>query len=421
MGFLDKLKDVGASAKSMAEGAAQKAAEKADQIKADMAEKKAAQEAYNNEMMQKAEEIRVNIVSEIKRNGEGSAGFFEDVTEKMVFDFTKDFYDKILLPANSVQKSNIIMHPYIDNKKVTAISKSFPMFDSNEKPLIYLKAANKQEFVFTYNYLYFKIALPDDKKFFAIDRVACNDISNFIFEDTADGGFVFKCDSVELVSFMAENAYKEDFITLNNFFKCIKEKDFEITDEEIDSIIHEKIGDKIYEQVSRYFTYDDELAIYFAWGLDSLTAKDYVVCTTKQIIIMDRELLGATANVRQFYYEDITSMQTIQNSNSNDLTVMLIDAALTAAFKQCDLEINVSGAKNKINTLFKVEAERVIAIYHEYRKALKTASSQPQVVIQQSNEPDVLEQLEKLSKLKDMGIISEDEFNTKKVDLLAKL
>lgn len=36
-------------------------------------------------------------------------------------------------------------------------------------------------------------------------------------------------------------------------------------------------------------------------------------------------------------------------------------------------------------------------------------------------QPDVLEQLEKLSKLKDAGIISEDEFNTKKADLLSKL
>ena len=34
---------------------------------------------------------------------------------------------------------------------------------------------------------------------------------------------------------------------------------------------------------------------------------------------------------------------------------------------------------------------------------------------------DPLAQLEKLSKLKDAGIISEDEFNVKKADLLSKL
>ena len=161
--------------------------------------------------------------------------------------------------------------------------------------------------------------------------------------------------------------------------------------------------------------YDDECAIYFAWGLDTITAKDYVVCTTKQIIIMDREMFGATANVKQFYYEDITSMSTIQN------TMGLLDMAITALFKQCDLQVNVAGACEKIHTLNKIEAERVIAIYHEYRKMIKS-NTQPKVITQQEGKKeDVFKQLEKLAKLKEMGVLTEEEFNNKKVDLLQKI
>lgn len=176
----------------------------------------------------------------------------------------------------------------------------------------------------------------------------------------------------------------------------------------------------MYAEVKKYMVYDDELIVYFAWGLDSLSAKDYIVCTTKQIIVMDREMFGMTANIKQFYYEDITSASTEQNSNSSDLTGMLIDTALTAATKTCDLIISVAGAVNKINTLYKVEAERVVAVYHQYRKIAKQANAQPQVIVQQQTESPV-EQIKKLKELADLGIISENEFNQKKADLLAKM
>ena len=134
-------------------------------------------------------------------------------------------------------------------------------------------------------------------------------------------------------------------------------------------------------------------------------------------------MLGATSNVKQFYYEDITSASTEQNSNSSSLSGALLDAAITAATKTCDLYFSVAGARNKIKTLYKSEAERIVAVYHQYRKAAKEANSQPQVIVQQAapTADDPLEQLKKLASLKDMGVISEEEFNQKKADLLAKL
>ena len=92
-----------------------------------------------------------------------------------------------------------------------------------------------------------------------------------------------------------------------------------------------------------------------------MSAKDYIVCTTKQIIVVNREMLGATANIKQFYYEDITSASTEQNAKSSDFTTALLETAITAATKTCDLIISVAGATTKIDTLFKVEAERVVA------------------------------------------------------------
>jgi hypothetical protein len=182
-----------------------------------------------------------------------------------------------------------------------------------------------------------------------------------------------------------------------------------------------KIGDKIYAQVKKYFIDDDEQLLFYAGGLDSLAAVDYVACTDNQLIFVNREMLGATANVKQFYFEDVTSMSTIQNSTSSDFLTAVIDTALTAAFKLCDLEVSVAGSKEVINTLYLAEATRIIAIYHEMRKNAKKAAAQPIQVQAAPAQPDALEQLQKLAQLKDAGIISEEEFTAKKADLLSKI
>lgn len=62
----------------------------------------------------------------------------------------------------------------------------------------------------------------------------------------------------------------------------------------------------------------------------------------------------------------------------------------------------------------------MVAVYHQYRKAAKTAASQPQVIVQQAA-VNPMEQLEKLAKLKEMGVLSEEEFNQKKAELLSKI
>lgn len=409
MGFFDKIKEGASNAAEKAKGAIESA-------KADYAQKKAEAELHRQQMealaLSKSEEIVSSIIS---FNNDGN--FFKNTTKEELLAFTKDFYDKILMPANSVSKSKIQMYPYIDDKQIAKFAKTWVEYKNTETAIVYLKAEGKQEIVLTESTLYFSIALAEDAKYFANGCVSCEEISNFSVVKN-DNLFEFKCDEYILGTFTADKATTEDFITLNNFFTCITNHDFEITDEEVHRLIREKIGEKIYAEVKKYMVYDDEMLVYFAWGLDSLSAKDYIVCTNKQIIRMDREMFGSTANVKQFYYEDIVSASTEQNAKSNDLTAALLETAITAATKTCDLVITTAGAGLRINSLYKVEAERVVAVYHHYRKESKKASTQPQQVIVQQQAVDPIEQLEKLAKMKDVGIITQEEFDIKKKELL---
>lgn len=410
MGLFDKIKDTAGSIAGSVKDSVETA-------KTNHEQKKAEQEAYRAEMTAKAKEKSAAIISSIESfSNDGSV--FDNIEIEILKSFTKEFRDKILLPASSVSNTHISMFPAISEKDLEKFVKVCPDYNRSDEALIHLKNG-KQQIIITPTNLYFSVALDEDPKFFAKGKVGMDQISQFTFESDETNSY-FKCDELVLASFKTDKTIKEDFVSLKNYFDCIREKDFVITDEEVDRLIQEKIGSSVYAEVKKYMVYDDELIVYFAWGLDSLSAKDYIVCTTKQIIVMDREMFGMTANIKQFYYEDITSASTEQNSNSSDLTGMLIDTALTAATKTCDLIISVAGAVNKINTLYKVEAERVVAVYHQYRKIAKQANAQPQVIVQQQTESPV-EQIKKLKELADLGIISEDEFNQKKADLLAKM
>ncbi len=105
------------------------------------------------------------------------------------------------------------------------------------------------------------------------------------------------------------------------------------------------------------------------------------------------------------------------------------DAAIDSFMKDvCDIKLLVQGSYKTMSGMVKLEADRIIAIYNGFKKSiraeekeLKKQSASPQVVVQQQSQPDVLEQIKKLASLKEAGILSEEEFTSKKTELLSKL
>lgn len=399
-----------------------KAKAKVAEVQSNIAQGKEERAALDAEMKEKAEAKTAEVMNTILTNESGS-GVFEGLTKEELLAFTKDFYDKLILPASSVQLTAITTHPYINQKLIDKFAKNVPVFQASETPVIYIKSNRKQEFILTESALYFIINSLDNDKYLSKGRVPIDKISEFKFiigDENQKSSML--CDDYVLATFDTTKTVREDFLSLTEYFKRVKTRDFEITNDQVDEMIRTKISPSVVTELKKYMIHDEEKFVYFAWGINSLSAKDYIACTTSQIIVMDRELFGATANVKQLYYEDITSASTEQNSNSGDLTVDLLSSALTAATKTCDLNLSVAGAAMKITTLYKVEAERVVQVYHEYRRIGKQAA-QPQVIVQHApaETVDIAEQLTKLNGLKEAGILTEDEFNAKKAELLAKM
>ncbi len=241
-----------------------------------------------------------------------------------------------------------------------------------------------------------------------------------------EGGYKLFCDDVLIGNIQLNNGRDEDFVCLNKYFTDLKNKDFEITAQEVHDVIRKKIGDSIYNEFCRNFVEEDERIVFFAW---SIGGNDYAVLTNYQVITVDKNgCIGNNRNVKKYFYEDIISMEAIQNTSDGSLMGDLLDTAFAAAFKDCNLKINVRGSSATLNAIRKIEADKAIEICDRMRMTIRNkdrdAIRNPQVVVvgqQQSSQPDLLEQLEKLSKLKEAGILSEEEFNQKKADLLSRL
>lgn len=416
MGFLDSLKGAAKTAKDTAKNAADQAKAKMDAAK----EARAAEAAAREEAERKAqEEAKANSKIKCDKILSGKdatkTGIFAINSMADTLAFTKEYMKKLVLPASSLKVSKLKMLPYTEDKvtRRDALKRFADLPDSEQIIFLLDNNTTKEYLTVTTEFLYARIALEDNPQFFYNIKIPLAEITSIGFETEGETNKIL-CNG-ELLFCIPARLRETDFVNLKYYFECLEKSDFEITEQEIDKFIHEKIGDEAYNEAKKYME-EDELIIYFAWGVDSITAKDFLMCTTRQFVMLNREVFGVAQNVKKFYYEDIVSMSTEQ-ANSDSLTVTLLNAAL----KLCDLTIFTAGTNLKIQTLSTTEAERVVEIYNLYKRLAREEAKKP-IVVQQADKPiDPLEQLEKLQKLKDAGIITEEEFATKKADLLAKL
>lgn len=441
MAFFDKLKEAADAAKKTVSEGAEAAKQAYEKAARENAEKKAAEEARKAELAAKAEEIKNNIISNVEANySEDLEGFFKGKSKEEVLGYAKTFFEKILLPANSKNKSYISMYPHISKKVFEKLGTTFKTTIQYDDCIVYVYDNDGREFLLTYDNFYFKIPLEEDKKFASVGAVPTSKVSIFTLTKNEDGdSYCFACDDVKIADIRTLSGREEDFVTLNSFFSDIKNRDFDITDKDVDAVIRQKIGSMTYSELKNEMD-DDELILFFTWSSDG----GFIACTTEKVIWADKKSGGNVSNTSTFYYDEITKIEAVQqasnlssSSSASSLTGFLVDMAVSAAADAaidsflkdvCDLKIVTSNSFKTMSGMVKLEADRIVAIYNGFKKELRAAEKEqknqqaiPQVVVQQQNQPDVLEQIQKLASLKDAGILTEEEFAAKKADLLSKI
>ena len=123
-----------------------------------------------------------------------------------------------------------------------------------------------------------------------------------------------------------------------------------------------------------------------------------IVLTDQRLIFLEKGILRES--VKEFQLNAVSSM------------------SLSKGWKGEALEFTVSGTKGSITQMLVGQGETLAAAYRQLRNA-SARSAAPAVPAPAG--PDVLGQLEQLGKLRDAGVLTETEFESKKSELLDRL
>jgi hypothetical protein len=123
-----------------------------------------------------------------------------------------------------------------------------------------------------------------------------------------------------------------------------------------------------------------------------------VVLTNERLFFFEKSLMGQET-VEEFSLNAITSLETGKKMTGERLVV------------------HVSGNRSEIKGMFHGQADEIV---REFRK-LKTGRESPPVATASAQTNDPLAQLEKLASLRDSGVISAEEFDLKKAELLERI
>lgn len=125
---------------------------------------------------------------------------------------------------------------------------------------------------------------------------------------------------------------------------------------------------------------------------------------------------------RIIFYSDTSSAF----SNKSKLDIMLLSEIHSVDYRATAGRahyVNIYTLTKSFNFAILGRKINIDSIRQVFENAINNYKSQQSTQSPQSNnsQPDIIEQIEKLSILKDKGIITEEEFRTKKADLLARL
>ena len=150
-----------------------------------------------------------------------------------------------------------------------------------------------------------------------------------------------------------------------------------------------------------------------------LAGGNTVFATDRRLIIRNPSMLGARQNIEDFEYDNITGIKLEKGVFSSTL-VITVPGMGTAARNSTMSGLLPWGRSEdgSIDGIPKDKAENILKIVRNAIVKAKKESQKPVQVVQQTSTAD---ELAKLAKLKEEGILSDKEFDKMKKDLISKM
>ena len=151
----------------------------------------------------------------------------------------------------------------------------------------------------------------------------------------------------------------------------------------------------------------------------ALTSPNTVFATDRRLIIRNPTMLGARENIEDFEYDNLTNIKLEKGLFSS--TLVITAPGMGTAARNSTMSGLLPWGRNEdgsIDGIPKDKAENILKIVRNAIVKAKKESQKPVQVVQQTSTAD---ELAKLAKLKEQGILSDEEFDKMKKDLISKM
>ena len=145
----------------------------------------------------------------------------------------------------------------------------------------------------------------------------------------------------------------------------------------------------------------------------AITTPNTIFATDRRLIIRNPTMLGARQNVEYFDYDKITNIKLEKGIFSSTIVLSYPGQDKLASYLTWGREDD-----GEIKGLQKDKADNILQIVRNAIVEAKKESQKPVQVVQQTSTAD---ELAKLAKLKEDGILSDKEFDKMKKDLISKM
>ena len=144
-----------------------------------------------------------------------------------------------------------------------------------------------------------------------------------------------------------------------------------------------------------------------------------VFATDRRLILRNPTMLGARQNIEDFEYDNLTNIKLEKGLFSS--TLVITAPGMGTAARNSTMSGLLPWGRNEdgsIDGIPKDKAENILKIVRNAIVKAKKESQKPVQVVQQTSTAD---ELAKLAKLKEQGILSDKEFDKMKKDLISKI
>ena len=353
-------------------------------------------------MMDLCENLKNQIIKNY--NNDNKKSLFKNYTEDGLKRISLEFFEKIIINHPDWNKSNLTFGNYIQEKKLVSITNSdLDVTETNKEfGVIQYYKNSKNYFLLTNKYLYFKGNYPNKKNIYST-KISTEYIHEISFKEKE------YCQLININGVPIGCIDSLDAALLNGFIKILSNGCTQISDVAISNEIKSLISDNNLDKIYSYLDNEEYFTLFI-----TTNQEDYIICTNKNLFMINCLCLDGDILIEKIPYNDISSAYIDTDRKKANLFSMF-----TAGYDEVSINLLVKDSKHQIDFLKIADAYVIVKEINDRKSDVLAHQNNNDIDYNNSQKSIAL--IRALSELRQSDIITEEEFQNKKMELLNRI